>query len=64
MMHSVQGSHASYNVQSVVDDEHGLIVHAEAITDTNDVLQFARQIDQANATVGETLQGCLCRCRL
>jgi transposase len=27
LMHSVQGSHASYNVQSVVDDQHGLIVH-------------------------------------
>ncbi len=48
MMHSVQGSHASYNVQSVVDDEHGLIVQAEAISDTNDMRQFARQIDQAN----------------
>ena len=30
VMHSVQGSHASYNVQSVVDEKHGLIVHAEA----------------------------------
>jgi transposase/ribosomal protein L33 len=49
MMHSVQGSHTSYNVQSVVDDEHGLIVQAQATTDTNDSLQFARQIDQANA---------------
>ena len=48
LMHSVQGSHSSYNVQSVVDDEHGLIVHAEAVSDPNDVLQFARQIDQAN----------------
>lgn len=48
IMHSIQGSHASYNVQSVVDDEHGLIVHAEAVNDTSDVNQFARQIDQAN----------------
>jgi transposase len=48
MMHSVQGSHTSYNIQSVVDDEHGLIMHAEATSDTNDSLQFARQIDQAN----------------
>jgi len=47
MMHSTQGSYASYNVQSVVDDEHGLIVHAEAISE-NDAKQFARQIDQAN----------------
>ena len=48
IMHSVQGSHASYNIQSVVDDEHGLIVQAEAVTDANDARQFARQIDQAN----------------
>ena len=48
MMHSVQGSHASYNVQNVVDDKHGLIVHAEAVNDTSDVNQFARQIEQAN----------------
>ena len=48
IMHSVQGSHAAYNVQSVVDDEHGLIVHVEAISETNDAHQFARQIDQAN----------------
>jgi hypothetical protein len=33
MMHSVQGSHASYNVQSVEDDEHGLIVQAEAVAE-------------------------------
>ena len=48
IMHSVQGSHASYNVQSVVDDKNALIVHAEAVNDTSDVNQFARQIDQAN----------------
>jgi transposase len=48
LMHSVQGSHASYNVQSVVDDQHGLIVHAEAVSQTSDVNQFAEQIDQAN----------------
>ena len=48
IMSSVQGSHASYNVQSVVDDSHGLIVHAEAVNDTSDVNQFACQIEQAN----------------
>lgn len=48
MMHSVQGSHSGYNIQSVVDDEHGLIVHVEAVSDANDARQFARQIDQAN----------------
>jgi len=48
VMHSVQGSHASYNVQSVVDDKHGLIVHAAALSQTSDVNQFAEQIEQAN----------------
>jgi len=48
IMHSIQGSHASYNVQSVGDDKHGLIVHAEAVSETSDVNQFAQQIDQAN----------------
>jgi hypothetical protein len=45
IMHSVQGSHASYNVQSVVDDKNGFIVHAEAVGDTSDINQFARQIE-------------------
>jgi transposase len=53
VMHSVQGSHASYNVQSVVDDKHGLIVHAEAVSETSDVNQFARQIEQANEVLPE-----------
>jgi hypothetical protein len=53
IMHSIQGSHASYNVQSVVDDKHGLIVHAEAVSETSDVNQFAPQIDQANDVLGK-----------
>jgi hypothetical protein len=50
-MRSIQGKHASYNVQSVVDDENGLIVHAEAVDDTSDLKQFAQQNDQANAVL-------------
>lgn len=53
VMHSVQGSHASYNVQSVVDDQHGLIVHAEAVNQTSDVNQFADQIDKGNQSLNE-----------
>ena len=53
LMHGVQGSHASYNLQHVVDDEHGLIVHAEAVSESSDVNQFARQIEQANEVVGK-----------
>jgi transposase len=53
LMHGVQGNHASYNLQNVVDDEHGLIVHAEAVSDSSDVNQFARQIEQAHEVLGK-----------
>jgi transposase len=53
LMHSIQGSHASYNVQSVVDDKTGLIVHAEAVQEATDVNQFATQIEQANEVLEE-----------
>ncbi len=53
LMHSVQGNHASYNVQSVVDDQHGLIVHAQAVRETSDVNQFAQQIDQAQEVLNK-----------
>lgn len=53
LMSSVQGSHASYNVQSVVDEKHGLIVHAEAVSETSDVNQFAVQIDKANQSLNK-----------
>jgi len=56
LMHSVQGSHASYNVQSVVDDKHGLIVHVEAVSETSDVNQFAQQIDQANEVLKKSCE--------
>jgi transposase len=56
IMHSIQGSHASYNVQSVVDDKHGLIVHAEAVRETSDVNQFAQQIDQAQGVLGKSCE--------
>lgn len=52
-MRSIQGKHASYNVQSVVDDKNGLIVHAEAVNDTSDLKQFARQVNQANTVLTE-----------
>ena len=53
IMRSIQGSHASYNVQSVVDDENGLIVHAEATNAGNDSNQFSKQIDHANKILDE-----------
>src|SRR5213593_2655496 len=53
LMSSVQGSHASYNVQGVVDEKYGLIVHAEAVSETSDINQFAEQIDKANQTLSK-----------
>ncbi len=58
-MRSIQGKHASYNVQSVTDEKNGLITHAEAVNDTSDLKQFALQIDQANEVLEEQ---CLAAC--
>jgi len=44
-----QGTHSSYNAQAVVDEKHGLIVSNEVVNDANDITQFSKQIDQANA---------------
>ncbi|AQT68886.1 Transposase DDE domain protein [Anaerohalosphaera lusitana] len=51
MMHSIQGSHSSYNVQSAVDDENGLIVNSDVVSDNHDYKQFADQVDKANDTL-------------
>lgn len=47
-----QGIYAGYNGQIVVDEKHGLIVHSDVVNESNDVNQFAHQIDQANQTLG------------
>ena len=49
----IQGTHAGYNVQSVVDEKHGLIVNTDVISESNDRSQFAEQINQANETLEE-----------
>ena len=51
VMHSVQGSHSAYNVQSVVDEKHGLIVNSDVVNENNDMHQFAEQIEQAHETL-------------
>jgi len=58
-MNSIQGSHAGYNAQAVVDEKHGLIVHADVVNENNDRRQFATHISQANETLG---QKCLVAC--
>jgi hypothetical protein len=50
-INSIQGSHAGYNAQIVVDDKHGLIVNSDAVNENNDLYQFANQINQANETL-------------
>ena len=52
-MHGRQGSHACYNVQSVVDEKHGLIVNSDVVNENNDLHQFADQIEQAHETLGK-----------
>lgn len=52
-INSIQGSHAGYNAQTVVDEKHGLIVNADVVSENNDVNQFANQIEQANETLGK-----------
>ena len=54
--HSKQGSHAGYNVQSVVDEKYGLIVSSDVVNENNDVHQFAEQIEQANETLKKNCQ--------
>jgi transposase len=52
-INSIQGSHAGYNSQIVTDEKHGLIVNADAVSENNDLNQFASQINQANETLGK-----------
>jgi len=47
-INSLQGSHAGYNLQAVVDEKHGLIVNDDVVSENNDLNQFAEQINQAN----------------
>ena len=47
LMRSIHGSHASYNAQTVVDDKNGLIIHADAVSETKDINQLSAQVQQA-----------------
>lgn len=46
-----QGTHAIHNVQSVTDKKHGFIVHAEAVSQSNDFNQLDLQINHAIANL-------------
>jgi transposase len=51
LMRSIHGSHASYNAQTVVDDQNGLIIHADAVSETKDIDQLSEQIQGAEKVI-------------
>ena len=61
-MHGRQGSHAGYNVQSVVDEKHGLIVSSDVVNENNDIHQFAGQVRKANETLGKKCKAACADC--
>lgn len=56
LLKSRQGSHASYNVQTVVDDTHGLIVTAETEGKATDHGQLSTQVTAAEETLGKQVE--------
>jgi len=56
LMRSIHGSHASYNAQTVVDDKNGLIVHADAVSETKDINQLSEQVKQAEEVMGKSCE--------
>jgi len=54
--------HAGYNLQSTVDEKHGLILSTDVIRQTNDLNQFACQINQANRTLNKKCQIAVADC--
>ncbi len=54
--------HAGFNFQSVVDGKEGLILSADVVRETNDLNQFAFQIEQANQTLDAKCQIAVADC--
>jgi hypothetical protein len=52
LVKGLQGTHCGYNMQSVVDDKNGLIVHTEVVSESNDLNQLAAQVHGAEADLG------------
>lgn len=50
-VNNFQGSGAGYNAQVVVDDQNGLIVSCDAVSNNNDLGQFSVQIEKAQAVL-------------
>ena len=52
MVKSPQGTHCGYSMQSVVDDQNGLIAHVDVVSEANDSNQLAVQICGAEDDLG------------
>lgn len=48
-----QGTHAVHNVQMSVDEKHGLIVHAETVSQNNDLNQLSEQVVNASQNLNK-----------
>lgn len=48
-----QGTHAGYSAEVAVDEKHGLITHADCVSENGDYDQFANQVNQANEVLGK-----------
>jgi len=51
-----QGVQAGYNMRSVVDDQHGLVVSTDVVADSNDRNPFSSQVNQAQKTLEASCQ--------
>jgi len=52
-IHGRQGSHAGYNMQTVVDEKEGLIVYSDVVNDNNDLGQLFAQVEQAHEVLDD-----------
>jgi len=52
-INGVHGTGAGYTAEVIVDDKHGLIVNADAVSANNDLGQFSIQINQAQEVLGK-----------
>lgn len=55
-MKSPQGTHPCYSMQSVVDDQNGLIVHVDAVNHANDSAQLSVQVKGAEQNLEHECQ--------
>lgn len=54
--------HAGFNFQSTVDEKEGLILSTDVVSETNDLNQFATQINKANKILGKKCETAVADC--